>query len=82
MPTEKGWAIAYEGGLYTGWWGSRRSAIVNHVSELCSHTGEFGQISPYAYGGRLDDEQLRAWKYCKKRGDRTVKVKITYRYTR
>jgi hypothetical protein len=78
MATERGWAIAYDGGIYVGWHYGRRAAIAQHVSDLWSHRDGFGDISPYAFSAKLNDDQRRAWALCKKKGDRAVKVKITY----
>lgn len=70
MPVENGWAICSGDGLYVGWQMSRAEAIAEHVSAL------------YGTAGRglsgLCHEQVVAWKKCKKRGDRAVKIKIIY----
>jgi hypothetical protein len=74
--SEAGWAIVGNCGLYVGWHRSRSQTIAQHVSDLWSGRGGFGEISPY--GSRLDDQQKLAWAKCKANGDRAVKVTITY----
>jgi hypothetical protein len=32
--TQTGWAIAYSGGLYVGWWQTRKDAVSTHCDLL------------------------------------------------
>ncbi len=66
---ETGWAVAGTRGLYYGWWSSRVAAIQAHIDAL------------YGYSERrigLSYDQREAWKKCKRKGDRTVRVTISY----
>jgi|GEM_PF-2950338 len=79
MPKEKGWAIAGNCGLYTGWAQTRNQAIADHVSAIWEGAEGFGKISEYAYGRGLDRDQARAWAKSRKAGDRAVRVVLTYK---
>jgi hypothetical protein len=65
-----GWAIAHPHGLYVGWWLTRVEAIAGHI-EIIEGVGN-------TYGSELTDEQRRLWAARKRKGDRAVKVKLTY----
>lgn len=69
MNKETGWVIAYSGGIYTGWWITRRDAIATHVHEL------FDTRHPY-HTGPLDAAQKAAWRKCRESGDRAVRAVI------
>lgn len=56
------WTIVGAHGLYTGTWLTRREAILRHV------------VSKYGVSMTVD----RAWRHCKKKGDKAIKVHITY----
>jgi len=60
------WAIHGACGLYTGTWFRRKEAIREHVN------AKFIIPSP-----RFSSEK-QAWNFCKKNGDKAVKVEITY----
>jgi len=62
MPSEKMWAIVSYVGLYYGTWHSRREAIIGHVRDI------YGETDPYQ----------KAWKRCRNRGDRAVRVTVTW----
>ncbi len=66
---QKGWAIADENGLYTGWQFTRAEAIANHISH-------FAEVSKFVSGRGLNDDQRGVWKLRRRRGDRAVKVAI------
>ncbi len=79
MPSETGWGIAGQGGLYVDWRHTRRDMIAKHVSDLFSGSPEFGEVSPFVTGGKLNRVQRLCWDRCKQRGDRVTKVRITYK---
>ena len=66
MNTETRWVIVGEVGLYTGAELTKREAITNHVEAL------------YVCPQRISRDE--AWKLCRKKGDRAIKVDITYVY--
>ena len=70
MKKEQRWVIVGRIGLYTGQWQTRRDAIAEHVDAL---EGAGSERRRY-----LTTEQTRAWDRCKGRGDRAVKVTISY----
>jgi hypothetical protein len=70
MPTERGWAIVGTSGLYTGWWQTRAEAITGYL------IGYSGGNAAHSEG--ISGEHRKEWERCKRRGDRCVKVKITY----
>ena len=76
--TQQGWAIAGKYGLYVGWSQTRVAAIAQHVSDLWSGRGGFGDISRFPDARGIDAIQADAWKRCKRNGDRAVRVTITY----
>jgi len=65
--TETMWAIHGVHGLYIGTWLTRKEAIATHVKEL------YG-----APNGKADNSIKEAWWRCRNKGDRAVKVEITY----
>jgi hypothetical protein len=70
MARQAGWAIASEHGLYIGWWHTRVEAIAGHLAALDGVCN--------AYGTDLTDEQRKLWAARKRKGDRAVKVRLTY----
>jgi hypothetical protein len=72
------WAIRYPGGLYVGQTLTRLDAIAEHVWSYNKELHDRG--IRWARGG-LDPIQKAEWERCRKRGDRAVKVKITYEPT-
>ncbi len=71
--TEKGWAICGYYGLYHGWHKNRAQAIAEHVADKM-----LGGWPAFALNGKLSDQQREAWGKCRRRGDRAVKIKISY----
>lgn len=72
---EKGWAIeSIFSDLYLGWSMTRIGAIANHVHD---RGDKFERPSRFAFGN-LNDVQRKIWLQCKKRGDRAVKVTLTW----
>lgn len=76
MKKETGWAIVGTHGLYIGWWHRRLDAIVGHVHD-CRGIND-PEPSQFVIGRKLDEVQTAAWERCKARGDRVVKVTISY----
>ena len=76
--TSSGWAIASKTGLYTGWHITRSAAIAEHVHDV--RRFEDPPVSRFAIRGRLDKEQREQWSRAKRRGDRAVRVTITYSF--
>lgn len=77
MATQHGWAIAMEGErLYIGWQLTRGAAIAAHVLEVRRVNDPV--TSGFYVRRRLDEDQAALWKACRQRGDRVVRVKITY----
>lgn len=66
--TEKMWAVVGCCGLYTGTWLTRKDAIRFH-----SVTKRLGIGDEWSKG-----TVKKAWKDCKKSGDRVVKVEVSY----
>ena len=59
--SETGWAIAWEHGLYIGWWLTRKEAIKYHTeSKVFQNEGISAR-----------------WKRCYRNGDRAIKVRIS-----
>lgn len=58
------WAIYGECGLYTGQHQTRKEAVSEHLEML------YGKLMP-------GTEEIEAWKECRARGDRAVKVRIS-----
>ncbi len=77
MPTEKGWAIIGSCGLYVGWYQTRASMIAHHVHD--TWTGASEPPHQFALSGKLNPLQQYGWRQCQKRGDRAVRVSITYK---
>lgn len=74
MRNETLWFIVGRYGLYYGGRGTRRAAIsehVNAVDEDCYHAAHSAWNS-------LSDLQRKAWKKCKKNGDRAVKATVAW----
>lgn len=66
--SETFWAIAGVNGLYTGICLTRREAIYEHVNALLVvPSDDYSAIQ-------------KGWKRLKRRGDKAVKVEITYEY--
>ncbi len=74
--TETGWAIHGEYGLYVGWYSTRHQMIARHVYDM--RRLDDPEVSQFSLSGKLSADQSRLWERMKKRGDRAVKVKITY----
>lgn len=70
MAKEKGWAIASDTGLYIGWSMTRNEAIAEHINALYGVRGRGWET--------LTDVQRKFWQQQKRRGDRAVKVTISY----
>jgi hypothetical protein len=78
--TEMRWVIVGEVGLYVGQEQTRAAMIAKHVSERLSgmkvdRQERFGTMHA---GWSLDAEHRRAWNWCKRKGDRCIRVAITY----
>lgn len=71
-----GWAIAGKHGLYIDWRQRRVEMIAKHVHDTCSTREE--QPSAFPDGTKLDPLQRERWERCQHRGDRAVKVTITW----
>lgn len=71
MKTETGWAIASSHGLYTGWHPIRREMIAKHLSCLYD-------TNSFTLSGKLSQTQAELWRKCQRKGDRAVKVRISY----
>jgi hypothetical protein len=67
---ESGWAIHGPHGFYYGWHGTMAGAIAEHVDALYGLSER---------NSKLSDEQKRAWRECRDRGHRAVKVRISQR---
>jgi hypothetical protein len=65
---EQWWAIVGRHGLYAGHWQRRSEAIRSHVSDLVDFPG----FAPKT-------EIKKQWARCRRKGDRVVKVTITWR---
>lgn len=70
MAKEKGWAIASDTGLYVGWSMTRKEAIAEHINALFETRG--------SGWGALTAEQRKFWRQQQRKGDRAVKVTISY----
>ena len=73
--TETRWGIVYADGLYVGQWLTRAAAIAEHSAK--ARRMDEPETSQFVWGG-LSDDQREAWERCRKRGDRAVKLTITY----
>jgi hypothetical protein len=72
MKLREGWAIIGCHGLYVGWHQTRRQMIAEHVADIHG-------VCSYASSWRgLDESQKAAWRECQKKGDRAIKVTISY----
>jgi hypothetical protein len=73
----RGWAIAGKYGLYVDWRRNRIEIIAQHVHDTWRR-GYGEQPSKFPHGRGLDECQRKAWRECRSRGDRAVKVSIKY----
>ncbi len=64
--------------LYTDQQLTRSAAIAEHVSALWSGRDGLPEISPFVLGRVLDRYQRKAWRRCKKNGDRAVLATVCY----
>ncbi len=69
--SEWGWAIMGKFGLYCGWRMTRAAAIAEHVNDMKS-------VGQFAINGKLSTAQTKVWMECRQRGDRAVKVVLSY----
>lgn len=69
------WAIKnHRFDFYYGTWARRVDAIAAHVAELSRECAKYG---PYpGLNTALNADQLIAWRQCRDRGDRCVKVRL------
>jgi len=74
MKTERGWAIVGDHGLYIGFHFIRREMIAQHIGDI------YG-VQRFCLGSKLNRSQVEAWHKCQRKGDRAVKVKISYERT-
>ena len=77
MPTAERWVIVYkdpdrDSRLYVGQQITRIEAIQWHVVKEGA--------GPFRWNTKLTSTQREAWKKCRARGDRAVKVKIVWEY--
>jgi len=69
------WVITGECGLYIGQWQTRADAIKKHTSDIMSGRQGIPVLSEF---GSLNSDHRRAWKICKRRGDRAVRATISF----
>lgn len=74
MGRETLWFIVGRHGLYVGGHRTRRTAIAAHVNAI----DEVCYRLQHSTWGELSSEQRRAWKDCRKKGDRPVKAIVTW----
>ena len=70
------WGVTGECGLYVGQWLTRADAIAEHASR--GRRRDEPEVPDRAYGGKLSTAQLEIWKRQQTRGDRAVKLKISF----
>jgi hypothetical protein len=71
------WAILGESGLYTGQWFTRQDAIWAHVEARGMPTVLDGVVNGFMVC-ETEADCAKAWAYWRQRGDRAVKVTITW----
>ncbi len=74
LPSEVMWAIIGPHGIYGGSYPTRVEAVADHVWGVDGVCYDAGRPS---FPRALNDDQRRAWRACKRRGDRAVKVRVT-----
>lgn len=73
MPSRTVWIITHHGDAYPDWYSTRISAIIDHVNAL----DDVCHAENNTYG-QLTDNQRRAWKERRQRGDRAVRATLTW----
>lgn len=71
MTTETGWAILGDSGLFVGWHPVRREMIAQHLGDLYD-------TPRFTLSGKLSQTQINLWQKRKAKGERAVKVRLTY----
>lgn len=72
MKLQEGWAIIGSHGLYVGWHPIRREMIAQHLADLYD-------MPRFTLSGKLSQAQTELWRKCQRKGDRAIKICISYR---
>ena len=78
MAKAQRWVIVGRHGLYVGQTLTRAAAIAEHVHCFRGKEGVPADISEFTNGRRLDPDQVKAWKWRKRCGDRVVRAIISF----
>lgn len=77
---KKLWAIAYDGGIFTGVAQTRSAAIAQHVWAFDEELYSAGY--PYADHRALSAKQKSVWRQCRALGHRAVRVTVSIAATK